>query len=70
MIIAQKRPASRAVRRSYTVIKNETFLFGNLNYIRSEIMLGSVVGPVIQANRRLIFEDDLRSGSLLYFTVQ
>ena len=27
--------------------------------------LGSVAGPVIQANRRLTFEDDLRSGGLL-----
>ena len=32
--------------------------------------LGSVVGPVIQANGRLTFEDDLRSGGLLYFTTQ
>jgi hypothetical protein len=32
--------------------------------------LGSVAGPVIQANRRLTFEDDLRSGGLLYFTTQ
>ena len=30
--------------------------------------LGSVAGPVIQANGRLTFEDDLRSGGLLYFT--
>ena len=29
--------------------------------------LGSVSGPVIQANGRLTFEDDLRSGGLLYF---
>jgi hypothetical protein len=27
-------------------------------------------GPVIQANGRLIFEDDLRSGGLLGFTTQ
>ena len=32
--------------------------------------LGSVAGLVIQANGRLIFEDDLRSGCLLYFTTQ
>ena len=32
--------------------------------------LGSVVGPVIQANGRLTFEDDLRSVGLLYFTKQ
>ena len=32
--------------------------------------LGSVAGPVIQANGRLTFEDDLRSGDLLYFTAQ
>jgi hypothetical protein len=29
--------------------------------------LGSVAGPVIQANGRLTFEDDLRSGGLLHF---
>ena len=32
--------------------------------------LGSVAGPVIQANGRLTFEDDLRSGGLLFFTTQ
>ena len=32
--------------------------------------LGSVAGPVIQANGRLTFEDDLRSGGLLCFTAQ
>ena len=32
--------------------------------------LGSVAGPVIQANGKLTFEDDLRSGGLLYFTSQ
>ena len=33
--------------------------------------LGSVAGPAIQAiTGRLIFEDDLRSGCLLYFTIQ
>ena len=32
--------------------------------------LGSVGGPVIQANGRLTFEDDLRSGGLLYFNTQ
>ena len=31
---------------------------------------GSVVGPVTQANWRLTFEDDVRSGGLLYFTTQ
>ena len=29
--------------------------------------LGSVPGPLIQANGRLIFEDDLKSGGLLCF---
>jgi hypothetical protein len=29
--------------------------------------LGSVAGPVIKANGRLTFEDDLRSGGLLCF---
>ena len=32
--------------------------------------LGSAAGPVIQANRRLSFEDDLRSGGLLYCVLQ
>ena len=32
--------------------------------------LGSVAGPVIQANGRLTFEDDLRPGGLLCFTTQ
>ena len=32
--------------------------------------LGSVADPVIQANGRLTFEDDLRLGSLLCFTTQ
>ena len=32
--------------------------------------LESVTGPVIQANGRLTFEDDLGSGGLLYFTTQ
>ena len=32
--------------------------------------LGSVVGPVIQANERLTLQDDLRSGGLLFFTTQ
>ena len=34
------------------------------------IELESVAGPVIQANGRLTFEGDLRSGGLLYFTTQ
>ena len=48
-----------------------------LNYFKLEfkifnllLKLGSVAGPVIQANGRLTFEDDLRSGGLLYFTTQ
>ena len=32
--------------------------------------LGSVAGPVIQASGRLSFEDDLRSGGLLYGVLQ
>ena len=35
--------------------------------IQIKYQLGSVVGPVIQANGRLTFEDDLRSGGLLCF---
>ena len=33
---------------------------------RNLVKLGSVVDPVIRANGRLSFEDDLRSGDLLY----
>ena len=36
----------------------------------SQIELESVSGLVIQANGRLKFEDDLRSGGLLYLTSQ
>ena len=38
--------------------------------LRVKEELGFVAGPVVQANERLIFEDDLRSGGLLYFTTQ
>ena len=37
VIIAQKRPASRALRRSYTVIQNEKFpseKYGNLTFLK------------------------------------
>ena len=34
------------------------------------VKLGSVAGPVIQANGRLSFEDDLRSGGMLYCVAQ
>jgi hypothetical protein len=42
----------------------------NKNNIKRYLKLGSVAGPVIQANGRLTFKDDLRSGGLLYFTTQ
>ena len=38
--------------------------------IKIRLILRSVAGPVIQANGRLTFEDDLRSGGLLYFNTQ
>ena len=38
--------------------------------IKIRLILGSVAGHVIQANGRLTFEDDLKSGGLLYFTTQ
>ena len=38
--------------------------------IKIRLILRSVAGPVIQANGRLTFEDDLRSGGLLCFTTQ
>ena len=39
----------------------------NSYYIPNFAKLGSVAGPVIQANWRLTFEDELRSGDLLCF---
>ena len=42
--------------------RNNNFL-GGMSWVRLR-------GPVIQANGRLIFEDDLRSGGLLCFTTQ
>ena len=45
-------------------------VFSNNSVITIYLKLGSVVGPVIQANGRLKFEDDLRSGGLLCFTTQ
>ena len=55
--------------------------YENINYVMTQILKLScvsfsyvsisyvlaVAGPVIQANRRLTFEDDLRSGGLLCF---
>ena len=43
--------------------------FLKLKFI-TDIKLGSVAGPVIQANGRLSFEDGLRSGGLLYCVSQ
>ena len=42
------------------------FQFIQMNIISTQ-KLGSLAGPVIQANGRLTFEDDLRSGGLLCF---
>ena len=43
----------------------EYFLSEHLISLYTIFSLGSVAGPVIQANGRLTFEDDLRSGGLL-----
>ena len=48
----------------------EWLSYGWLALYERWIKLGPVVGPVIQANGGLTFEDDLRSGGLLYFTTQ
>ena len=42
---------------------------GRLLRLIDFIYLGSAAGPVIQENGRLTFEADLRSGGLLYYTV-
>ena len=49
------------------LLDNVHFFFKSNNF---NFHLGSVAGPVIQANGRLTFEDDLRSGGLLGFTTQ
>ena len=55
----------------YKFIKDK-FLLSKNKVERYEMKkkLGFVASPVIQANGRLTFEDDLRSGGLLYFTTQ
>ena len=50
--------------RSLNLEKHENFL--GFQTTSKDIKLGSVVGPVIQVNGRLSFEDNLRSGGLLY----
>ena len=45
-----------------------TWIFKNVS-IDVSSKLGSVAGPVIQTNGRLTFEDNLRSGGLLTYTV-
>ena len=47
--------------------RNHYFGLGSIPIPNSWVRLR---GPVIQANGRLTFEDDLRSGGLLYFTTQ
>ena len=46
------------------------FRVNQVNWYQFIQKLGSVVGTVIQANGRLPFEDNLRSGGLLYFTTK
>ena len=47
----------------FTQVTHVLIVF-SLEVIVFHFKLGSVAGPVIQANGRLSFEDDLRSGSL------
>ena len=42
----------------------------SVSFMDASLELGSVAGPIFQANGRLTFEDDLRSGGLLCFTTQ
>ena len=51
-------------------ISTENSLPFKLTLLTIDMKLGSVTGPVIQANGRLTFEDDLRSGGLLCFTTK
>ena len=39
----------------------------SVSFMDASLELGSVAGPIFQANGRLTFEDDLRSGGLLCF---
>ena len=50
---------------NYTLQNYSDFVKKSINQVVP--YLGSDVGPEIQANGRLTFEDDLRSGGLLYF---
>ena len=49
---------------------SEQRLSSNRPALYDSLKLGSVAGPVIQANGRLSFEDDLRCGCLLYCVSQ
>ena len=42
----------------------------SVSFMDTSLELGSVAGPIIQANGRLIFKDVLRSGGLICFTTQ
>ena len=63
-IVAQMKPEFKdSTRQSFSL----SAPLRHSIYIRTVSKLGSVAGPVIEANGRLTFEDDLRSGGLLYF---
>ena len=55
---------------SYICIWYQRFVssIGNMEVLFSQIELISVAAPVIQANDRLSFEDDLRSGAMIWKT--
>ena len=60
--LQQLSPANDIVLNT-DYLEQGDLLGGIVNWMR---LLGSVAGPVIQANGRLSFEDDLRSGGLFY----
>ena len=66
-IVAQMKPEFKdSTRQSFSL----SAPLRHSIYIRTVSKLWSVVGPVIQANGRLTFEDVLRSGGQLCFTTQ
>ena len=52
------------------LLKNFLLFISSRVSLYMAIQKGNKLGPVIQANGRMTFEDDLRSGGLLYFTTQ
>ena len=60
-----RKVSSKRLSSAFAELVYEPFGQSNLNH-----KLGSVAGLVSQANARLSFEDDMRSGGLVYCVSQ